>query len=131
VHNEVEANIATVRNWKASKKYMTNKRVKQKCMAAANVAVPTAAALPLGMSAGMSAFSLKQNGEPRKTKRVAVVAKLMRVPRPRRSGAGRRRRRGRQRRQGGGGRVTRTTTTRPRVRSASQRSGKTFLICEL
>ncbi|KAJ1621964.1 hypothetical protein T492DRAFT_886116 [Pavlovales sp. CCMP2436] len=61
VHNEIEADIVTEAE--------ANKMAKQKREAVANVAAPTAAALP----SDMSAFSLKQNGEPRKTERAAVA----------------------------------------------------------
>ncbi|KAJ1621623.1 hypothetical protein T492DRAFT_886608, partial [Pavlovales sp. CCMP2436] len=67
VHNEVEADIVTVRNRETSKARMAKFRANRKRAAAANVAPPTAAALP----SGKSAFSLKQNGEPRKTAHAA------------------------------------------------------------
>ncbi|KAJ1618254.1 hypothetical protein T492DRAFT_917019 [Pavlovales sp. CCMP2436] len=73
-HHDVEADFVTVRNRETSKARVAKFRASRKRAAAANVAPPTAAALP----SGTSAFSLKQNGEPRKNERAAVVAKSMR-----------------------------------------------------
>jgi len=77
VHNEVEADIVTVRNREASKQHAAKMRAYRKRAAAANVAAPAAAALPLGTSA----FSLKQKGEPCKTEHAAEVAKSTAVQR--------------------------------------------------
>ncbi|KAJ1634754.1 hypothetical protein T492DRAFT_864590 [Pavlovales sp. CCMP2436] len=76
VHNDVEADIVTVRNREASKQRMTKMRAKRKRAAATNVAAPTVAALP----SGTSAFSPK-HGEPRKTEHAAEVAKSTAVQR--------------------------------------------------
>ncbi|KAJ1627475.1 hypothetical protein T492DRAFT_909244 [Pavlovales sp. CCMP2436] len=76
VHNDVhdvEADIVTVRNRETSKQRMAKMRAKWKREAATNVAAPAAAAL----LSGTSAFSWKQNGEPRKTEHVAEQGKAL------------------------------------------------------